>query len=107
MTIANLIQILVLMLLFITIHREIAIVQFKFFVFYIKSMMIIIGISYFFSAKRFHFRDIVLFYDSWCNNKIKEKLASILYSSIVFPTDFLQTLLHYDSSLYLSVSDSA
>jgi hypothetical protein len=35
MTIANLIQILVLMLLII-IHREIAIVQFKFFVFYIK-----------------------------------------------------------------------
>jgi hypothetical protein len=78
MTIVNLIEIPVLMVLFYNNTKEI--VQFKFLVFYIKSMMIKIGISYFYSVKRFHFRDIVLFYDSWCNNKIKEKFAFILQS---------------------------
>lgn len=47
MTIVNLIEVPVLMLLFYNNTNEIAIVQFKFLVFYIKSMMIKIGISYF------------------------------------------------------------
>lgn len=80
MTIVNLIEVPVLMLLFYNNTKEIAIVQFKFLVFYIKSMMIKIGISYFYGVKSCHFRDIVLFYDSWCNNKIKGKFAFILQS---------------------------
>lgn len=80
MTIVNLIEVPVLMLLFYNNTKDIAIVQFKFLVFYIKSMMIKIGISYFYSVKRYHFRDIVLFYDSWCNNKMEEKFAFVLQS---------------------------
>lgn len=80
MTIVNLIEVPVLMLLFYINTKEIAIVQFKFLVFYIKSIMIQIGISYFYSVKRCHFRDIVLFYHSWCNNKIKEKFTFVSQS---------------------------
>jgi len=85
MTILNLTEVPVLMLLFYNNTKDIAIVQFKFLVFYIKSMMIKIGISYFYSVKRYHFRDIVLFYDSWCNNKIKEKFVFVYVLQSLWP----------------------
>jgi len=47
--------------------------------------MIKIGISYFYSVKRYHFRDIVLFYDSWCNNKIKEKFVFVYVLQSLWP----------------------